>query len=504
VAQARAGRGAVLVGAGQVRNKPGLDRPCDPQEPAQLMATAVERAIEDAGVPQLRQQADLIATIAPLTVRYPDAPAAVARFLDTPPRAGFEAVPGGDSPCTLLNAVANRIEEGEVRIALVTGAEALHGRSRARKEGIELDWTPSDASKKLMGEQRPITNPIEMRHGIFAPIQIYPLFENALRAHAGRSIEQHQRFVSEFMARYSEVAARNPLSWFPGPRSAEEIRSVGPDNRWVYFPYTKLMNAMIQVDQGAALVVMSEAEADRLEIPAHKRVAFLGGAKAVDAWTATERVDFVSSPAYRAAAKRALEIAGTDPAQVDAFDLYSCFPSAVELAAAELGISLDDPRGLTLTGGLAHHGGPGNDYTLHSLANAFAFARGTSRTAYVSGLGMSMTKHAVSVLSSDPERIAAAGRRSEELELAPELVTGPELVEQPDGPGTVETYTVEFDREGAPVRGIVVVRLDAGGRTVAQVEPRPDPFARLLEAEGVGRRGRASAGGDQPNRFALE
>ncbi len=88
--------------------------------------------------------------------------------------------------------------------------------------------------------------------------------------------------------------------------------------------------------------------------------------------------------------------------------------------------------------------------------------------------------------------------------MAPELVTGPELVEQPDGPGTVETYTVEFGREGAPIRGVVVVRLDDGRRTVAQVEPRPDVLARLVEAEGVGRRGRASAGGDEPNRFVLE
>ncbi len=497
--------GAVLVGAGQVRNKPGLDGPFDPLEPARLMATALERAIDDAGVPALREEADFIGTVAPIGWSYSDTPGVVARFLGAKPDEGLEPPAGGDSPCALLNSVANRIERGEIRIALLTGAEALSSRRRARKQGIELDWTPADRSKNILAGQRPFANAIEMRHGLVAPIHAYPLFENALRAAAGRSIEEHQEFVSRFMARYSEVAARNPFSWFPGPRTAEQIRTVSETNRWVCFPYPKLMNAIMEVDQAAAIVVMSEAEADRLGVPPTRRVAFLGGAKAVDAWTPTERIDFVSSPAYRAAAKRAMEFAGLDLGRIDCFDLYSCFPAVVELATQELGLSLDDPRGLTLTGGLSHHGGPGNNYSMHGLANALRRLReGGSHTAYVSALGMSATKHAVSILSTDADLIAAAERVSEEIELSPEQVSGPELAEQPDGAGSIETYTVEFERGGDPLRATVVVRLDDGRRTVANLEPRPEVFARLLESEGVGLRGRASAGGEGPNAFVLD
>lgn len=496
--------GAVLIGAGQVRNKPGLDGPFEPQEPARLMATALERAIDDAGVHALREEADFLGTVAPIGWAYSDTPGVVARFLGAKPDEGIEPSAGGDSPCALLNRVASRIERGEIRIALLTGAETMYSRRRARKEGVDLDWTPLDRSKNILEGQRPFANPIEMRHGLFAPIHAYPLFENALRAASGRTIEEHQEYVSRFMARYSEVAAQNPLSWFPDPRTAEQIRTVDENNRWVCFPYPKLMNAIMEVDQGAAVIVTSEAEADRLGVPLAKRVAFLGGAKAVDAWTPTERVDFVSSPAYRAAAKRAMELAGVDLGRIDCFDLYSCFPAVVELATQELGLSMDDPRGLTLTGGLSHHGGPGNNYSMHGLANALLRLReGSARTAYVSALGMSATKHAVSILSTDADLIAAAQRTGEELELAPELVTGPELVEQPDGPGEIETYTVEFERDGAPKRGTVVVRLADGRRTVANVESRPEVFARLLESEGVGLRGRASGGGDEPNRFVL-
>ena len=98
---------------------------------------------------------------------------------------------------------------------------------------------------------------------------------------------------------------KNPYSWFPEPRSAEEIRTVTPKNRWIGFPYPKLVNALMEVDQAAAVIAMSESAADRLGILPSKRVAFLGGASANDGWSAAERVDLASSPAMaRSRARR--------------------------------------------------------------------------------------------------------------------------------------------------------------------------------------------------------
>ena len=62
-------------------------------------------------------------------------------------------------------------------------------------------------------------------------------------------------------------------------------------------------------------------------------------------------------------------MAGKTAADMDLLDIYSCFPSAVEVACDELGIAWDDPRGLTITGGLPYFGGPGNGYVLHSIAH---------------------------------------------------------------------------------------------------------------------------------------
>jgi acetyl-CoA C-acetyltransferase len=74
-------------------------------------------------------------------------------------------------------------------------------------------------------------------------------------------------------------------------------------------------------------------------------------------------------------------MAGTDVHGIARFDLYSCFPAAVEMACDVLGLDPFDPRGLTMTGGLPYAGGPASAYTLHSIAAMVehsASTRGTS------------------------------------------------------------------------------------------------------------------------------
>jgi len=468
------------------------------------MAEAAQRAAADAGVPELLSQLDQIVTVAPIAWRIDDYPGRLAELLGSRPKEGVSPPPGGESPVFALNEAANQIVAGEVRIALLAGAETMYSRRRAQKEGIALDhWTPPTQQRDWMGDQRPLANDLEMRHGVFLPIQAYPLYENALRAEAGRSIDEHQRYLGDLMARYSEVAARNPYSWFPEPRSAEEIRTPSERNRWVCFPYPKYMNAIMEVDQGAACIVMAESEADRLGIAADRRVGYLGGAKAVDAWTPTERIDFVSSPAYAAAAEAARQHAAVSTEEVDRFDLYSCFPSAVQFALKALDLRWDDRRGPTLTGGLAHHGGPGNNYSMHSIANMVEHLRSSDeRVGWVSGLGMTATKHAIAILSNDPERIRAAEGISSVVELPHEVTHGPELVDAPDGPAEIETYTVEFGRDGNPQKSFIVARLSDGRRTMALGEA--DGFDGLINGEGVGQQGKIVPGeGQEPNRFVV-
>jgi acetyl-CoA C-acetyltransferase len=503
------GRVPVIVGVAQLRRRPKLDGPFEPVEPVQLMVDVVRRAAADAGDPALYEKADYLGTIPPLAWPYEDTPGRLAELLGTSPPLRHEPKPGGNSPLELLSHAAEAIARGEARVAILAGAEALHARQRAEREGISLDhWSPPPDTPidVVLRGQPPMTSPLESRHGFALPTDIFPIFENAIRARAGRSIEEHQAALGRMMTRFSAVAAQNPYAWFPVERGPDEFTTVSASNRWICFPYPKLMNAIIAVDMAAALVVMTDAEAERRGIPSARRVAFLAGASSLDPWTLTERQQFSRSAGCAAAARAALEHAGLDITDVDLFDLYSCFPSAVELAMDALGIESDDPRPLTVTGGLPCAGGPGNSYCMHSIATMVDRLReGVGSVGYVSGLGMSAAKHAVNLFSTDPARIAAADGETPRIQLPAEELSGPEITEAPEGPGTIETYTVAFDRENHPQTSRLIVGLDDGRRTVAHGEQTRAAFARLIESEGVGLRGSVTSGREgEPNRFRLE
>ncbi|MCB0980030.1 MAG: hypothetical protein KDB17_05195, partial [Ilumatobacter sp.] len=92
----------------------------------------------------------------------------------------------------------------------------------------------------------------------------YPMFETAIRAAAGRSVEDHQALVAGLWSRFSEVAAANPNAWLREARTPEELLATGPANRMIGFPYPKYMNSNNDVDMGAALIMCSAEKAAAL------------------------------------------------------------------------------------------------------------------------------------------------------------------------------------------------------------------------------------------------
>jgi acetyl-CoA C-acetyltransferase len=498
-------RYAVIVGVGQVRRRPELDGPFVPTEPARMMADAIDRALLDAeaygaGSPgDVRSAVTALACVEPISWPYNDLCATTANFAGLPVGVtGHVVPPGGNSPGDLLGKLANLIADGELDVAILAGSETLYGRRRAVKEGTpthQLGWTPYVGERDFLKGQRPMATALETRHGLNAPINCYPLFENAWRAKLGRSVDAHQRALGEMMASNTTVAATNPHAWFPTASTGDELTAVSNSNRWICFPYTKRMNPIMEVDLSAAVVVMSAAEADRRGIAPHHQIAVLGAGSAVDAWSPVERVDFTSSPGMAAAAKKAFEHANVTVADIDHFDFYSCFPCVYEMAAEAIGINTDDPRGLTVTGGLAYAGGPGNSYAMHALAILTErLRRGDGRVALSTSLGMTATKHAYVVLSNDPTRVAAATHRANKVVLPAEMVSGPPLADGVSGAGVVETYTVEYDRTGTATRTIFVVRLDDGRRTVANGSASVEEVADITTAEAIGRRGYVTGG----------
>jgi acetyl-CoA C-acetyltransferase len=407
---------------------------------------------------------------------------------------------GGNTPQALMHDACLAISQGELDVVLVTGAEAMYTRALSRREATRthLDWAeqpPDTPPPTMFGVDKPGATDLEMNRGVLLPIHAYPLFENALRAANHWSIPEHIGRIGGLWSRFSQVAATNPHAWIRQPRTAEEIITVTPENRMISFPYTKLCTANLQVDQGAGYIVCSVEAARSAGVPEERWVFPQSGADANDHWYISERPELHRSPAIRLAGAAALELAGVGIDDVALIDLYSCFPVVVQMAASELGLAVDDPaRPLTLTGGLTFGGGPGNNYTAHGIARAVhALRAAPGAHALVSGLGWFATKHSLGVYGTEPPAQSGpfAWRNAQ-----PAVDALPRCAVDPDATGSVriETYTVTFDREGRPERGIVACRTGDGRRAWANVTDT-DALDSLCVEEGVGRSGDLSADG---------
>ena len=283
---------------------------------------------------------------------YRNPPLSLAHRLGARPRRMFYTSTGGNTPQWLVNRTAEEISRGECDAALLVGAEYIATLLAALKQGVDLGWGKGEDGDpghdpEEIGDARPGTNAYEDAYGLRFPVNTYPLFENAIRGQRKRDASAHLKWLGEFFSPFTKVAAENPHAWFRIYRPPQDISTPSETNRFVGFPYTKYLNAVIEVDMAAAVLMTSVAKAQALGIPEKKWIYLHGCADANDIWNATERVDFHSSPAIRAVGQRAFDMAGIGAKDLWFIDLYSCFPSAVEIGCQELGIAESDPRGLT-------------------------------------------------------------------------------------------------------------------------------------------------------------
>ena len=492
----------VIVGVGQRTNR--VETSDEILEPLELMAQAVEIAAEDASAPIL-PSIDSLSVISLISHAYADPAAQLAVRLGCSPAEAVSTSMGGNSPQWRVNQAADRIARGEISTALIAGAEAFHSLKVANRESRTLAWGPTGAAGTVVGETRSGSNEIEKAHKVHLPIRIYPLFENALRAARGIGIEEHQALIGKLCSGLSRVAATNPYAWFRDAKSAAQITGNTADNRMICFPYRKFMNAIMAVDQAAAVIVTSVERARQIGIPQSKWVYLRGSGDAHDHWFVSDRVNFHTSPALRLAAQRAMQQAAIGPDDLDYIDIYSCFPSALQMGARMLGIADDGSVDLTLTGGLPYHGGPGSNYTTHAIAQAVERLRAASqpRFAVTTGVGWYLTKHSVGIYSNEPS--ATPWRRHDVAadQAMLDAEDSPPLAARPNGAATIETYTVAHDRDGAPSLGIAAVRLTDGRRAWANVHDR-DTLNAMEREEFIGRSGRLYPTDDEgPNRLEI-
>lgn len=506
----------VLVACGQVTEH---DRSGKGKSPVELMVDACLQAQQDSACSGLLNSVDHMAATGltvdapqvktPLSRAYKNLPKSVANRLNITPKDFYYVATGGNTPQYLVNYFANQISQGQAQSVLLTGGEALatmFGKFDSWYKWLlpKGDWKENPGGlPTMLGDSRACGTKQEELHGLDLPANVYPLFENALRHNYGHTPEQHQAHIGKLFANLTEVAANNPYAWFKHQRTAEALVTPTPDNRYIAYPYTKLLNSMINVNQAAAVVMTSVAKARELGVPEDRWVYLHGCADANDIWNVTERQNFHSSPAMRECANQALSMADKRIEEMQHFDIYSCFPSAVQVACDEFGIAHDDMRGLSLTGGLPYFGGPGNNYSMHAIVEMMQRLRANPADyGLLNANGWFLTKHSVGVYSCQPmtkqwHRVEPSTYQAAILE-----AERPNVCAEPNGSAEIETYTVLYDRDAQPSRGIVIGRLENGDRFVANTPRDQAMMQELVAADSIGRSGRVNSNNGL-NQFSL-
>ena len=466
-------RTPVIVGVHQHSYRDGDN------EPIAMMTEMAEAALADAGgdVRSRIQSVRAIKGIWP----YVDPGRLVADRIGMPDAETVVTQIGGNEVYDAVNRTCDDIASGRLDAAVVCAAEALRTRRRDHAAGRTTDYLPerdgaaADVEYGKPGGGRPTDQ--ERTVGIGSAVAFYASVETAMRHRRGESVEEHRRRVADLWARASQVAATNPDAWIPEAKTADEIATPSDANRMVNSPYPKLMTSNINVDQAAAVVICSAAVAEEAGVPRDRWVFPLAGTGAADADVMSRRRAVDHSPAMSAAGNRALELAGIDIDGVGLIDLYSCFPSAVQLAQEVLGLAPD--RQFTLTGGLTFSGGPLNSYCMHALVRAVDLIRETDEdTALISGNGGYFSKHSFLVLADAPRQAYVHER------VAPELNERPAATTVPDA-GVIDTYTVAYGRDGTPDAAAIAVIDDTDARTWVQATDEATIDA-LLSADCVG------------------
>jgi acetyl-CoA C-acetyltransferase len=486
-------RTPVIVGVGQAAER--IDDPYyRAMSGVELAAAGARAALDDCGA-DVAKVAALIDTVAgvrqfeisgpaePVLGKSNNYPRSVANRIGADPARAILEVVGGQGPQHLITELAGQIAAGRSEVALIFGSDATSttryfaGADNRPDFSETVDGPLEDRGQGL----EKLVSRYTVSHGLTsAPIQ-YALLENARRAGTGLSPTEYLRRMGELFAPFSKVAVDNPFAAAPVERSVDELITVTESNRMISEPYPRLLVARDQVNQGAAALLMSVEAARRLGVPEDNWM-YLHGHADMEEQALLQRPDLGHSPAAVTAVREALALAGIGIDDVATFDLYSCFPVPVFNICDGMGIAPDDPRGLTMTGGLPFFGGAGNNYSMHAVVETVARMRSTpGQFGLVGANGGILSKYSVGVYSTTP----TPWKPDSSAQLQVQVADWPteSVTENADGPATVETYTVR--RDSGRLTGIIIGRLADNSRFLSTTEDE-ELIALLTDGDPIG------------------
>lgn len=487
----------VIVGVGDIIDKREVDGP----DPLTLLGQASEIAFEDTGIKNVIDYLDAIGVVRfsvdfstatnQSRFGYSNFPRSLANKIGVKKDISeLYSGMGGNAPQVLLQEISKKIHANEIHCALISGGEVLQTMISKLKSGEKLNWEDSAGGKpEIIGINDEGFSEEEKKHYMDLPSNVYPIFANAIRSSKSQSSEEHLRECSELFSKFSKVASLNPKAWFPKFRTPEEIEEISDSNRLVGFPYTKYLNSMIRVNMASSLVVMSEKLTKELKIPQNKKVYIHGSCVLNDIWNVSKRPSLNESPAIRECGKEVLSQAGISLSEISFLDIYSCFPSAVQIAQKELSLDSNDDRPLTVTGGLPYFGGPGNAYTMFSSSEMVKKLRSNpNEYGMVTANSWFLTKHAINIFSCKPPQ--EIDWEKDFIKLQSEINSREikNFNTKPNGLGKVISYTIVQGRKNLEY-GIVIGELEDKSKFIANILGEQSFLKKLTENELLGIKG---------------
>ena len=437
----------IIVGVGFCQNH--AQDPADCPEPYKLMAAAVRDAAKDAG------PLDLVEKIESISVeqgmwQYKNPGKLVADEIGCPNARSILADLGVLQLNPLFDLFA-AIEKGDTSIGVVTGGEAKFRELRAKITGAEVSNTeqPEGTPEPDVYHPTPdpFATPIESDAGIFMPGELFAVIESSLRHKKGLSVDEHRDEIAQLYSGFSEIASRNPHAWSQDVVPAEEIRNPIGKNAMLNFPYTKKHNSQWNVNQSVAIIVCSAAKAIELDIDNSNWIFPVSAVQSRHVNCLAEQKTLYSHLGTEMAGERAYHLADIKNTDINAADLYSCFPSAVQSFAYDL--KLENVCPWSVTGSMAFAGGPYNHGALDGVARMVEVLRAgegmnDKRFGLSSNLSGIFGKQAVAIFSNQPNK---RGYCFEDVTEAVKAEDRPvPTTATYTGPATIIGYTVSYHK----------------------------------------------------------
>ncbi len=360
----------------------------------QLCIEAILRALADAGID--KNAVDGLVTCNSMAEPYMYHAEAVAEYLQIFPRYCVSVGAGGGTTFTALHQAASAIASGICHTVVVAMADSLRsGMTRER----------ALAMQSASGHPQ-----FERPYGLPVP-GYYALIAQAHMHEYGTTPEQ----LAAVAVSTRKHAMRNPAAQMRSPITVEDVLN----SRLIADPL-HLLDCSLVSDGGAAVVVTSAERA----LDFKQRPVYLLGAGEGHGHEHISQARSLTTSAAADAGRRAYEMAGLGPRDIDFAQLYDCFTPVVLIELEDLGfcekgeggpfvaagsIEPGGPLPVNTHGGLLSHCHPGNPGSMFALTEAVTQLRGQAGerqvakadVALVHGQGGIMSSHCTVILGRE-------------------------------------------------------------------------------------------------------